>query len=188
MASRPRGRVDVLCRHAAGAGVHALLRQGVARAVECAIELTWPAEDTLRVEVPSASLVAEVTFAPTVASRTLSGIGGVLPEAVWRSPAMLTPIAAMAGPMLGAGKLAMSGTVPNGQHFIANPRRIWVVTAATLEVEGRSAGAPGAVHPQAQLGDFRIPQRGLLAIGNAAFEPFDAGRHSTAVAREEGKG
>src|SRR6185437_4948306 len=74
---------------------------GVARAVECEIELTWPAEDTLRIEVPTASLVAEVSFVPTVASRALSGIGGVLPEAVWRSPAMLSPIAAMAGPMLG---------------------------------------------------------------------------------------
>jgi hypothetical protein len=160
---------------------------GVARAIECEIELTWPVEDTLRIEVPSASLAAEVSFSPTVASRTLSGIGGVLPEAVWRSPAMLAPIAAMAGPMLGAGKLAMSGTVPNGQHFIANPRRIWVVRAATLDVAGRSAGEPGAVHPQAQLGDFRIPQRGLLAIGNAAFEPFEAGRHSAAVEREKGK-
>ena len=156
---------------------------GVTRAVQCEIRISWPSAERVRVEVPVAGLVAEASVAPTFVTRMLSGIGRGVPEVVWRSPAMLAPIAAMAGPMLGAGKLALSGTVPNGQRFIANPRRIWVVTTASLTVGARSAGKPGAVHPQAQLGDFRIPQRGLLAIGNAAFEALDATCHLTAVSR-----
>ncbi len=36
---------------------------------------------------------------------------------------------------------------------------------------------------QAALGDFMIPQRGLLAFGMAFFEPFDAARHLSVASR-----
>ena len=103
------------------------------------------------------------------------------PEWAWRSPRILRLTALVAGPMLRAGKLSMSGIAPDRQAFIANPRKIWVVKSALLKVGGREVDQPGPVTPQAQLGDFRIPQRGLLAIGNAAFDTLDPVLHSTMV-------
>ncbi len=151
------------------------------RAVMSPIALEWTGEDQLRIEVAQARLSCELTVGPTLASRMMNMVARGYPEWAWRSRRALAITAAVAGPALGAGKLCMAGTAPNGQAFLANPRVIWVVTAARLRVEERQSDRPGPVRPQAQLGDFRIPQRGLLAIGNAAFDSLDPARHSTAV-------
>lgn len=153
----------------------------VARSVTCPITFDWTGASALRVDVSVAGLSCDVLVASTPASRAMNAMAAMIPERAWRNPRMLRAMSIMAGPMLGAGKLAMSGQTPNGQAFIANPRRIWMVTSATLRCGERVADRPGAVSPQAGLGDFLIPQRGILAIGNAAFEALDPARHSTDV-------
>ncbi|MBI5949484.1 MAG: hypothetical protein HY875_15200 [Chloroflexi bacterium] len=153
----------------------------VARAVVCPIVLEWTGEDRLHVEVPEDGLACDIVVGPTLASRAMNLVSAAFPEWAWRNPRALRLTAAMAGPMLGAGKLSMAGTAPNRQAFVANPRRIWVVKAARLRAGGREVNEPGPVTPQAQLGDFRIPQRGILAIGNAGFDALDPALHSTAV-------
>lgn len=153
----------------------------VARAAVCPVMLEWTGEDELHIEVPEGGLSCDITVGSTLASRAMNLMSASLPEWAWRSPRMLRLMAMMAGPMLRAGKLSMTGVVPNRQSFIANPRRIWVVKSGVLRVEGRETSQPGPVRPQAQLGDFLIPQCGLLAIGNAAFDAFDPARHSTMV-------
>jgi hypothetical protein len=79
----------------------------------------------------------------------------------------------------------MHGRAPNGQSFIANPRLIWTISEATAMLGGHDFGPPGPVRPQAWLGDFALPQRGMLAIGAAFFEPFDQKRHLAVPSREE---
>ncbi len=153
----------------------------VARAVVCPVVVEWTGEDRLHIEVPQEGLSCDIVVAPTIASRAMNLVAACFPEWAWRSPRMLRLTAMMAGPMLRAGKLSMAGVAPNGQSFIANPRKIWVVKSALLRVGDREASEPGAVTPQAQLGDFLIPQRGLLAIGNTAFDALDPARHSTLV-------
>ena len=153
----------------------------VARAVVCPVILEWTGEDQLHVEVPQGGLSCDVAVGRTVASGAMNLISAGFPEWAWRSPRVLGLTAMMAGPMLRAGKLSMTGIAPNHQSFIANPRKIWVVKSALLRVGEREIGEPGPVTPQAQLGDFLIPQRGLLAIGNAAFDALDPARHSTMV-------
>lgn len=153
----------------------------IANAVVTSISLEWPAEDSLHIEVPSADLVCDVVVGPTVATRAMNLMSAALPERAWRSPRLLGVMANMAGPMLRAGNLRMSGLTPNGQSFIANPRKMWMVRSASLRVDNRTTTDHGAVSPQAHLGDFRIPQRGVLAVGNAAFDVFDPALHSAAV-------
>lgn len=151
----------------------------VDRSVACSIALEWIDEATLRIEVPDARLSSEVTVGTTWASRAMNLMSMAFPEWAWRSPRALRMAATLAGPLLGAGKLAMAGTAPNGQSFIANPRTIWVVQVARLSVDGRDAGEPAPLERQAQLGDFCIPQRGLLAVGNTAFDAFNPKVHSS---------
>ena len=155
----------------------------VAHAVLSPITLEWTSANQLHVEVPEAALSCDLVVAATAASRAMNLIAAGFPEWAWRNPRILGLTAKMAGPMLRAGKLSMAGIAPNGQAFIANPRKTWVVQSARLRVGERETNEPGPVTPQAQLGDFLIPQRGLLAIGNAAFDPFDGALHSTAVCR-----
>ena len=160
---------------------------GATRAVACAIRLEWRGEDTLSIEVPEAELSCEIKVGTTPASRAMNGIAAVFPEWAWRNPRMLGLTARVAGRILGAGKLSMAGTTPNRQRFIANARKLWVVRSARLKVGERETTQLGPVTPQAKLGDFLIPQRGLLAIGNAAFENYDPARHSNAVSQNSGR-
>ncbi len=156
----------------------------LARAVTCPITFDWAGPDRLHAEVPQAGLSCDLTVGSTLASRAMNLMAAGMPERAWRSPRVLRMMSAMAGPMLGAGKLSMAGKTPNRQAFIANPRKIWMVTAATLRSGERVATQPEPANPQARLGDFRMPQRGILAIGNSAFEPLDPARHSVAVSME----
>jgi hypothetical protein len=158
----------------------------VERAVMCPVILEWTGEYQLHIEVPEGKLSCDIDVGPTLASRALNLVSAGFPEWAWRSPRLLGLTATVAGPLLHAGKLSMTGRTPNGQSFIANPRRIWVVKSALLRVGERQTNAPGPVNPQAQLGDFLIPQRGLLAIGNAAFDALDPARHSTVVGNSAG--
>lgn len=148
-------------------------------AIEAEIRITWAAPFGFRVSVPAAPLEWEVGVASTVATRLMTAAAGVLPNAAWRNSAVLAAMGMVAGPLLGAGRVGLHGSVPNGQRFIANPRVLWAITDSRAVLAGEDLGPPGPVQPQAQLGDFWIPQRGMLAIGEAYFEPFDPARHSS---------
>jgi hypothetical protein len=89
----------------------------------------------------------------------------------------------MAGPMLGAGRMALQGTASNGQRFRVNPDRIWFVTGGHAVLNGTDLGAFGPLPESVSLGDFIIPQRGVLAVGHVFFESFDHTRHLTVTSR-----
>ena len=76
----------------------------------------------------------------------------------------------VASRMLGVGRVGLHGRAPNGQWFVVNPRRLWVVADSRATVNGEDVGAPGPLAEQASLGDFWIPQRGIVAVGEAIFE------------------
>lgn len=140
------------------------------------IALDWPTPDTLTVRVEGI-LDWTLRLGSTPATRFLTGAGSLLPAGAWRSPTVLGVLGRMAGPMLHAGRLGLTGTVPNGQAFVANPRRLWAVTGSTATLRGHDLGRPGPLPAQTRLGDFWLPQCGILAVGEATFEEYDAGRH-----------
>jgi hypothetical protein len=153
---------------------------GAAAAVakQTEVRIAWTEPYRFRVSVPAIAFEWDVSLGSTGATQVLNAMGGLLPESAWRSTAVLGAMGVMAGPMLGVGRIGLRGRVPNGQTFVANPRTMWAVTTSRVRMNGKDLGPPGPVHPQARLGDFWIPQRGIFAIGQAYFEPFDAARHS----------
>lgn len=153
-------------------------------AVECPIDVSWPAARVLRVSVPSAGLTWEVELAPTAATRALNAMAGVMPERMWKDRRVLSMMAAVAGPLLGAGRLGVQGRVPNGQLFVANPMVLWTIARTTARIGDTDLGLPGRLAAQARLGDFWIPQRGLFAVGRAFFETFDPARHVAVASRD----
>jgi hypothetical protein len=137
------------------------------------IDIDWEGPRHLRVRVPSANLSWETMFEETAATRAMNAMSRAMPEKAWRSPAVLGAMARLAGPMLHAGHLGLIGRTPNGQSFIANPMTIWVVRSAKASLDNREFGGAEPLAEQTKLGDFWIPQRGILAIGRSFFEPRD---------------
>ena len=106
-----------------------------------------------------------------------------LPSWVTTRRGVLRVMGPTAGLVLGAGRLAMTGHMPNGQQFRLVPSAIWPVAASTAVLAGEDLGVPEPLAHQATIGDFRIPQRGLLAVGVVDFDRFEATRHSSHVQR-----
>lgn len=150
----------------------------LSEAPQTPIELDWDRPNGFSLRMPAQQFEWSVECEATPSTKMMNGMASMMPEAAWRNMAFLKMMGPMAGMILRAGHLRLQGDTPNHQWFVTNPRKIWAVAKSTASLRGESFGDPGPVHPQAKLGDFWIPQRGLLAIGNASFESFDAARHS----------
>jgi hypothetical protein len=145
-------------------------------AVQCDIEITWVSPWWFRVTIPGL-LEWSVHTTATAGTRLLNTVGARLPERAWTSRTMLGVVGRVAGLALGAGELRLAGAAPNGQHFMVAPRKVWAVSASRAVLRGEDLGPIGPLPRQAQLADFRPPQRGLCVIGTGHFENFDADRH-----------
>ena len=65
--------------------------------------------------------------------------------------------------------MSLVGRAPNGQRFVANPHAVWLVSDSKATLDGIDLGAIGPSPTPGQMADFRIPQRGVFAIGRAFF-------------------
>jgi len=133
------------------------------------VELSWPTESTLQVDVPDVGLVWTSQLSSTPVTHALNAVGRVLPGPAWRSRPLLAAIGPVAGRALGAGKVGMAGMTPNDQSFIANPVRMWVIDASSAQLGDEDFGPVGPLGEQARLGDFWFPQRGVFAVGRVSF-------------------
>jgi len=141
------------------------------RAIEAPIDLRWMGPRHLSVRIDDAKLRWEMDLEATTATRLMNALARALPDRAWRSDTVLKAMARVAGPLLHAGNLGLTGLAPNGQHFVANPMRLWALSRSSAALGGHDLGEPGPVPEQARLGDFWIPQTGLFAVGRAFFEP-----------------
>ena len=144
----------------------------VERVREGPIDLEWEAPDRLHVRTGDGAVDWEIETGATAATRLMSAIGSVVPMAAWRSGLVLKAMGATAGRVLGVGKVQLTGTTSNQQHFDANPLRIWYVTASQAVVEGEVLGPIGPLAEQAHMADFYFPQRGMFAIGRVFINPL----------------
>lgn len=145
-----------------------------------AVDVDWSGPTSLRVNIPGV-LDWSVELGRPALARALSRIGMLLPEAAWRSDAVLSLIGSVAGTVLRAGHIGLTGDLPNGQHFHAAPRRMWTVTASSARLAGVDLGRPGPLAEQDRLGDFWLVQRGIFAMGTVALEALDPARHRPAT-------
>jgi hypothetical protein len=147
-----------------------------AQTLHTKIEIHWDGPYSLRIGVPDL-LEWRLELASTPATLLMSALGRRLPAAAGRGESFRRMMARVAGPMLRAGRMGMAGTTPNGQRFAAAPWMIWTVSSSSATLRGVDLGSPLTLHQQAHLGDFWLPQRGLFALANVAFENFDPARH-----------
>jgi hypothetical protein len=138
---------------------------GVARVRVGAIGLEWETPHRLRIRTADDAVDWTVEIGSTPITRVMSAVGATVPTAAWQWRPVLAAMGWIAGWALGAGTVRLRGLTSNGQHFSANPLRIWYVTGSHAVVEGRELGAVGPLREQAHLADFYLPQRGLFAVG-----------------------
>jgi hypothetical protein len=150
---------------------------------QTAIRLAWPEPCHLTITADDPALSWEVTFAATPASKTLSALAQRLPAPFLAREDVLRVLGPVAGTFLGAGRLALTGRMPNGQTFHLVPSHVWPVTASRACLEAADLGSPAPLPEQATIGDFRIPQHGLLAVGALDFDLLSPAQHSTRTAR-----
>lgn len=143
----------------------------VAEAIKTEIVIEWTGAHQLVVTVPTAPLEWTIDLEATWRSEFMNAMARLLPERLWRSPQMLSVMGRVAGRLLDVGEVGLWGLASNGHRFIANPRRIWMVAASQATLRGGILGTPEPLPDQASLRDFRIPQRGIFALGDALFKP-----------------
>jgi hypothetical protein len=148
------------------------------------ITLTWSDPHALHVTVDD-WLSWDVRLRPSAATRAMNGMGQLLPDAAWRSDAVLAAMGRAARPMLGVGRVRLAGAVPNGQHFRTRPKLLWTIGDSTATIRGDEIGVPGQLPQQDRLGDFWLPQRGIFFAAAATFDTYDATRHA-ALSRNGG--
>ena len=136
------------------------------------IDLDWETPTRLRVRTADGAVDWTVAMASTTRTRTMSTMSSILPMSAWRSGPMLHAMGAMAGRFLGVGKVQLTGTTSNHQHFDANPLRLWYVTESHAVVEGEDLGPIGPLTEQARMADFYFPQRGVFAVGRVFITPI----------------
>lgn len=137
------------------------------------IDLNWQAPDRLHVRTAGGAVDWEIEIGSTAATRMMSALSPLVPLAAWRSRPVLRTVGAVAGRVLGVGKVQLTGTTSNRQHFDANPLRVWYVTASQAVVNGEDLGAVGPLAEQARMADFYFPQRGIFAMGRVFVSPAE---------------
>ena len=142
----------------------------VERNVLAPIDLEWTGGRDLHVRVRGA-LDWHVALAASPATRAFTCLARGLPEAAWRSPAVLRLAGTTARHVLRTGRLNLLGTAPNGQRFVATPRRLWLIASSRATIGGVDAGRPSPLATQASMRDFHLPQRGLFVLASARFDP-----------------
>jgi hypothetical protein len=159
------------------------------RAIDAAIQteifVSWDSPASFWVAVPSANLEWSIQLRTTVTTRILNTMARLMPGSWWHRPRVLRAMGAMAGRLLRAGEMSLQGQAPNGQRFVVNPMRIWMVDGHA-SISGEALGEPGPLAAQVRLGDFWIPQRGLFAVGRAFFERTDPRRHLLLASATQG--
>ena len=156
-------RCDVACSRYFGADV--------ACAKVVPIDVVWEGPRCLHVRTADGAVDWSVEIGSTLVTRMMSSVGSAMPLVAWRSPAVLKTMGLAAGRALGVGKVKLTGLTSNGQHFDANPLRIWQVTDSHAVVEGTDLGPTGALREQARMADFFFPQHGIFAIGRVFVTP-----------------
>jgi hypothetical protein len=157
----------------------------VAKSLLREIEIVWSSPRDFSVSIDGDyNLNWQVSLGQTPSTSLINRISVLIPNALYRNAAILKLIARIGSLTLGAGRLSLTGKVPNGQRFISNPKYLWTVLSSAATLGGQDLGKVGPLPVQAKLGDVWIPQSGRFFIGNTFLEAFDPARHLSTTSRE----
>jgi hypothetical protein len=167
----PDGRWTFFQDVAPAQGCSRYFGSAVANVSVATIDIDWvgPMQFSVTVTDATRRLDWSVTVTTSPVTRAISQIGSVVPETVWRQRWFVAGMGGLAGPILGAGRISLVGRTPNGQRFVANPLLVWLIAESRATLHGIDLGEIGPAPVPGRMAGFRIPQRGVFAIGQAFF-------------------
>lgn len=136
------------------------------------LDLEWLGPATLRVHLDSLDLDWVLTAAQTPMLRILNVVNDAFPPSTWRYPAMVHTRERMAR-ALGMGGLRLRGVMPSGHVGTLMPQRMYLINDTAATLNGMDLGPPTRLRDNPTIGDFPLPARGVLAIGQGVWEILD---------------
>jgi len=173
----PGGRWTIWTDRSADRSCPRYFDRAIDASVLCTVTVEWAGEQQL--EICAGPIRWRMTIAARPATAIMSALAHRMPASAWRSTAVLTLMGPLARLVLGAGRMRLTGSVPNGQWFQAAPTSIWGIPSSSATLSGVDFGPLGPLSSQAHLGDLWLPQRGLFTAGGSCFAAFDPARHAT---------
>lgn len=157
-------RLDTACPRYYGAACD---RTGYAH-----IGLTWTGPASLRVTMDSPPLDWTLTASSTRLLTILNSISAALPLATWR-PRSLVRTRERLARALGMGHLQLYGVMPSGHTGTLMPQQMYFVDDSRATLDGVDLGLPVQLQDNPRIGEVPLPARGVLAIGQAAWQILD---------------
>jgi hypothetical protein len=142
------------------------------------IDLEWLGPASLRVTVDEPHLEWTMAARASPTLRVLNAISPHLPKWTWRQRATVHAREVMARRILGMGDIGLSGTMPSGHVGILMPERMYFIDESTAMLNDENLGRVAKATPNPQIGDVRLPARGVFAIGSGAWRILDAAEYA----------
>ncbi|GAC1491129.1 MAG: hypothetical protein NVS1B9_12470 [Solirubrobacteraceae bacterium] len=142
------------------------------RTAHARIGLSWTGPNTLQVTVDAPRVNWRLTARETRVLQLLNAVSTKLPAGSWR-PRVLVRAREQLGRTLGMGRLQMRGVMPSGHKGTLMPQQMYFVDEARAELDGVDLGRPARLPENPTIGGVPLPARGVLAIGQAAWEILD---------------
>jgi hypothetical protein len=136
------------------------------------LDLEWLGPATLRVRLDALDLDWVLTAVQTPLLRILNVVNDAVPLSAWRHPAMLHARERMAR-TLGMGGLRLRGVMPSGHVGTLMPQRMYLINDTAATLNGMDLGPPARLRDNPTIGDFPLPARGVLAVGQGVWEILD---------------
>lgn len=130
------------------------------------IDVSWTGPDELEVRMDRPELRWWLRFARTWPLAVLNAISARLPLATWR-PRWLVATREVVARVLGLGPVSLSGQAPTEEHLTAALERLYWVEDSTATLDGEDLGRPVVLPACPRIGDWPLPRRGVLAVGEA---------------------
>jgi hypothetical protein len=150
------------------------------------IDLEWTGPASLRVTMDEPGLEWNLVATETAVLRGLNAVSPRLPMWTWRSGALLRARELLAGHVLHLGDLRLSGTTPSGHAGVLMPQRMYFIEEATATFDGQDLGRPATATPNPLIGEVPLPARGVLAVGQAAWQILDPDEYARRRAETAG--
>jgi hypothetical protein len=137
------------------------------------IDLRWEGPASLRVSMAEPALEWSVEVSTTRLLRALNFVSPHMPLWTWKRRSLVRARELIAERLLGIGAIRMRGVMPSGHIGTLMPERMYFINRAAATLDGTDLGHPERVSQPPDIGGVTLPARGVLAVGQAAWQILD---------------
>jgi hypothetical protein len=170
-------RLDTACPRYYGPACTVVARAG--------IDVHWTGPTALRVTMDEPALDWTVEASTTRLLRALNFVSPRMPLWTWKRPALVRAHEVIAERLLGMGAIRLSGVMPSGHVGTLMPERMYFIDQATATLAGHDLGRPERATPAPDIAGVSLPARGILAVGQAAWQILDPAEYQRTRAETE---